>query len=138
MQGTQGSVPGLGRFHMPQDNEVHVPQLHNSRMPRACAPQQEKPELTATRESRSKTVKTQHSQKYTRKDMEQDTISGGGCIRKLIRYRWKSAGRLLEKLSYQKFMVRGAFIVIFPFSLFLLRCRYDTWGYSSHCVTMEQ
>ena len=83
-------------------------------------------------------VKSQHSEKYTRKDKEEHTISGSGCIGKLVRYKWKSAGKLLEKLSYQKFIVRDAFIVIFPFSLFLLRCRYDTWGYSSHCVTMEQ
>ena len=60
--GDTGSSPGLGRSHMPQGNYAHAPQLLSlrsrarepkllsphattteARMPRACAPQQEKP-----------------------------------------------------------------------------------------------
>ena len=36
-----GSVPGLGRFHVPQSNWAHVPQLLEIVCPRACAPQPE-------------------------------------------------------------------------------------------------
>ena len=60
--GDVGSSPGPGRSHMPRSNWAHVPQLLSlrsrarepqllslrattteARMPRACAPQQEKP-----------------------------------------------------------------------------------------------
>ena len=60
--GDMGLIPGLGRSHMPRGNEAHAPQLlslHSrahepqllgshttiteARIPRACAPQQEKP-----------------------------------------------------------------------------------------------
>ena len=55
--GDMGSSPGPGRSHMPQSNEACEPQLLNLRatttepvccnywtpMPRACAPQREKP-----------------------------------------------------------------------------------------------
>ena len=60
--GNVGSIPGLGRSHMPWSNKVHVPQLLSlcsrarelqrlsphaltaeSHMPRACALQQQKP-----------------------------------------------------------------------------------------------
>ena len=60
--GDTGSSPGLGRSHMPWSNEARAPQLLSlcsrarepqqlsprattteARMPRACAPQQEKP-----------------------------------------------------------------------------------------------
>ena len=48
--GDMGSSPGLGRSHMPQSNQAHVPQLLSLRatiteacVPRAHAPQQEKP-----------------------------------------------------------------------------------------------
>ena len=37
-------IPGLGRFHTPQSNSAHVPQLLKSVSPEACALQQEKPE----------------------------------------------------------------------------------------------
>ena len=48
--GDTGSIPGLGRSHMPQSNEACVPQLLSpysttteAHPPRSCAPQQEKP-----------------------------------------------------------------------------------------------
>ena len=60
--GDTGSLPGLGRSHMPQSNKAHAPQLLNlhsrarepqllsprattteAHTPRACARQQEKP-----------------------------------------------------------------------------------------------
>ena len=49
--GDMGSIPGLGRSHMPQSNEARVPQLLSpstatteTSVPRACALQQQKPE----------------------------------------------------------------------------------------------
>ena len=36
--GDMGSIPGLGRFHMPQSNKTPVPQLR-SLYSRACEPQ---------------------------------------------------------------------------------------------------
>ena len=59
--GDMGLIPGLGRSHMPQSNQAHVPLLSlrsrarepqllspratttEAQEPRACAPQQEKP-----------------------------------------------------------------------------------------------
>ena len=53
--GDMGSIPGLGRSHMPQSNSAHVPQplslFSRAYVPqllkpvctRACAPQEEKP-----------------------------------------------------------------------------------------------
>ena len=48
--GDTGSIPGLGRFHMPRSNEAFAPQLLSlhaatteAHEPRAYAPQQEKP-----------------------------------------------------------------------------------------------
>ena len=40
--GDMGSIPGLGRFHMTQGNQAHVPQLLSLHS-RACALQQAKP-----------------------------------------------------------------------------------------------
>ena len=39
--GDTGSSPGLGRSHMPQSNKPATTEAH---VPRACAPQQEKPQ----------------------------------------------------------------------------------------------
>ena len=41
--GDTGSIPGLGRFHMSQGNQAHVPQLLKPTHPKAHALQQEKP-----------------------------------------------------------------------------------------------
>ena len=38
--GDMGPIPGMGRFHMPQGSSARGPQAH---VPRAGAPQQEKP-----------------------------------------------------------------------------------------------
>ena len=40
--GDMGSIPGLGRFHVPRGNQAHVSQLL-SPCPKTCAPQQDKP-----------------------------------------------------------------------------------------------
>ena len=71
-----GSIPDLGRFHMPQGNKARVPQLLKPVWPRAHALQQEKsphekpmhhnkeqPLLTATRECLSAPTKTKGKQK---------------------------------------------------------------------------
>ena len=68
--GDKGSIPGPGRFHMlcATTTEAHLP--------KACAPQQEKPQhweaqapqeplLTGTRGSPNAAAKTQHSQKQS-------------------------------------------------------------------------
>ena len=41
--GDMGSIPGQGRSHMLQSNQVPVPQLLKPKHPRAHAPKQEKP-----------------------------------------------------------------------------------------------
>ena len=41
--GNMGSIPGLERSHMPQNNLAHVPQLPKPRHPKACAPQESSP-----------------------------------------------------------------------------------------------
>ena len=48
--GDTGLIPGSGRLHMLRGNRAHVPQLLSpcastteTQVPRACAPQQEKP-----------------------------------------------------------------------------------------------
>ena len=43
MQGNTGSIPGLGRSHVPQGNETCAPQLLKPSHSRACAPPQGKP-----------------------------------------------------------------------------------------------
>ena len=87
--GDSGSIPGLGRFHMPQATKAHAPQIlslcsraHEPQLmspcattteahtPRAYAQQQEKPAhcksrvapLTATRENLHAARKTQGNQ----------------------------------------------------------------------------
>ena len=41
--GETGSIPGLGRFHIPRSHEVHVPQGLMPLCPGAHVPPQEKP-----------------------------------------------------------------------------------------------
>ena len=65
--GDSGSIPDWGRFHIPGSSYTHVPQLrpHTESavttdapiVSTACAQQQEKPLLTATRESPRKAAK---------------------------------------------------------------------------------
>ena len=47
MQGSPGSTPVPGRFHVPQGNSTRVPQVLRPTCPRACAPQPEKPQQWA-------------------------------------------------------------------------------------------
>ena len=67
--GDMGSIPGPGRFHMPQGNKAHAPQilrltclksmLCNKRSPGTTTGEQ--PLLAPTRESPRTAMKTQHS-----------------------------------------------------------------------------
>ena len=67
--GDAGSIPGPGRFHMPQGNKAHAPQilrltclksmLCNKRSPGTTTGEQ--PLLAPTRESPRTAMKTQHS-----------------------------------------------------------------------------
>ena len=41
--GDTGSIPGLGRFHMPQGNQARAPQVLKPTGPRPCVPQREEP-----------------------------------------------------------------------------------------------
>ena len=63
--GDTASSPDRGRSHMPRSNYARAPQLLSPRATttEARAPQQEKPPLTATRESLCAATKTQCSQK---------------------------------------------------------------------------
>ena len=73
--GDMGSIPGLGRSHMPQSNWAHEPQLLSLRVWSLCSAtrghdserlayrDEEWPPLAATRESPSTETKTQHSHK---------------------------------------------------------------------------
>ena len=58
--GDTGSIPGLGRSHMPQRNKARAPQLLSQRS-RARAPQQEKPLQWEARAPQWRVAPTLHS-----------------------------------------------------------------------------
>ena len=73
MQVIRGSIPGLGRSHMPGNKQAHGPQLLGSRgrkpqllkpvHPRARAPQQEKPPQEASTPQPESTPTHHHRRK---------------------------------------------------------------------------
>ena len=76
MQVTRGSIPGLGRSHMPGNKYAHVPQLLCSKgrkpqllkpvHPRASAPQQEKPPQREAFTPQLASTPTRHHQRKAR------------------------------------------------------------------------